>query len=102
MGASSVLGIDPSQRMLALAKERTSDHRIRYLQTFAEDVTLPAASVDIVVSSLALHYVAELDGLLARLAGWLRPGGWLVASLEHPIRTAAPEQQTDNLYVVDC
>ena len=101
MGASSVLGIDPSRRMLALAKDRTFDHRIRYLQAFAEDVTLPAASVDIVVSSLALHYVAELDELLARLAAWLRPGGWLVASLEHPIRTAAPEQQTDNLYVVD-
>lgn len=62
---------------------------------------MPAASVDIVVSIRALRYVFEPDELLERLAGWLRPGGWLVASIEHPIRTAGSEQQTDNLYVVD-
>lgn len=100
-GASSVLGIDPSERMLTLAQERTADDRIRYLRAFAEDATVAATSVDIVVSSLALHYVADLDALLARIAGWLRPGGWLVASMEHPLRTAAPGQKTSGLHVVD-
>lgn len=54
-GADTVLGVDPSARMLALAAERTSDPRIRYQRAFAEDVHLPAGSVDLVVSSLALH-----------------------------------------------
>lgn len=29
--------------------------------------------------------------MLTRIAGWLRPGGWFVASTEHPVVTAAPE-----------
>ena len=90
-GASSVLGIDPSERMLSLAHQRTTDGRVRYVRGFAEDTQLPAGSVDLVVSSLAFHYVADFGGLITRVAAWLRPGGWLVASMEHPIMTAAPE-----------
>jgi SAM-dependent methyltransferase len=90
-GAASVVGVDPSERMLALAAARTMDDRVGYLRAFAEDAELPAASADLVVSSLAFHYVADLDRLMARIVGWLRPGGWLVASMEHPVMTAAPE-----------
>jgi hypothetical protein len=50
---------------------------------------LPAASADRVVSSLALPYVIDYRGLIRRIAGWLRPGGQLVFSIEHPICTAA-------------
>jgi SAM-dependent methyltransferase len=87
-GAGSVLGIDPSERMLALAAERTRDPRLRFQQQFAEDAVVPAGSIDLVVSSLALHYVADFAALTARIAGWLRPGGLLVASMEHPVVTA--------------
>ncbi|RCV52096.1 class I SAM-dependent methyltransferase, partial [Marinitenerispora sediminis] len=45
-------------------------------------------SADLVVSSLALHYVADYTGLVARIATWLRPGGRLVFSVEHPVCTA--------------
>ena len=101
LGASSVLGVDPSERMLTLARKRTADDRVRYLLAFAEDVTLAPTSVDIVVSSLALHYVADFDVVMTRIAGWLRPGGWLVASMEHPMRTAAPDQKVSGSYVID-
>ncbi len=39
--AVSVLDIDPSERMLALATQRTSDDRVKYLRRFAEDDELP-------------------------------------------------------------
>jgi ubiquinone/menaquinone biosynthesis C-methylase UbiE len=41
---------------------------------------LPAASVDLVVSSYALHHLSHPDkrALLVRAARWLRPGGRLV------------------------
>ena len=94
-GAARVLGTDPSARMLALARARTADPRVRYVQAFAEDLDLRAGSVDLVVSSLAFHYVAGLGSLLAQVARWLRPGGWLVASMEHPMRTAELEQGDD-------
>jgi ubiquinone/menaquinone biosynthesis C-methylase UbiE len=94
-GASQVLGADPSARMLALAQARAADPRVRYVQAFAEDLSLRPTSVDLVVSSLALHYVADLGTVLAQVARWLRPGGWLVASMEHPMRTAELEQRGD-------
>lgn len=88
-GARSVLAVDPSARMLELAAARTADPRVRFLQTFAEDLQLSADSVDLVVSSLALHYVEDAAGLLQRVATWLRPGGLFVASMEHPVITAS-------------
>jgi SAM-dependent methyltransferase len=87
-GARSVLGVDPSARMLSLAVARSPDPRLRFEQRFAEDTAVPPGSIDLVVSSLALHYVADFEALTARIATWLRPGGRLVASMEHPVVTA--------------
>jgi SAM-dependent methyltransferase len=90
-GAARVLGLDPSARMLRLAAARTKDQSVRYARAFAEDARLTAGCADLVVSSLAFHYIADLPGLLARIGSWLRPGGRLVFSMEHPIVTAAPQ-----------
>lgn len=92
MGAARVVGVDPSNRMLALARERTGSPAVTYLRAFAEDVVVGDDSFDLVVSSLALHYVADLGSLLVRVASWLRPAGWLVATMEHPMSTADPER----------
>jgi SAM-dependent methyltransferase len=103
-GAASVLGIDPSERMLALAAARTEDPRVRFLQRFAEDVhdaDVPAGEVDLVVSSLAFHYIADLPALATRIAAWLRPGGHLVASMEHPIVTAPRERGAPDVPGID-
>jgi SAM-dependent methyltransferase len=87
-GAVSVVGIDPSERMLALARERTADLRITYRRAFVEDAEVPPGSVDVVLSVLALHYVADLTAAMGRVASWLAAGGTLVAVLEHPILLA--------------
>jgi SAM-dependent methyltransferase len=91
-GAASVIGADPSVRMLTQARDRTNDARIRYVNAFAEDAAFDAGSVDVVVSILALHYVAELDPVLAAVAGWLEPGGTFVEIVEHPIYTSQLER----------
>jgi SAM-dependent methyltransferase len=44
--------------------------------------------MDLVVSSLALHYVAGYQELVRRVAQWLRPDGQFIYSVEHPICTA--------------
>lgn len=72
-GADTAIGVAPSERMLAVATQRTVDRRISYRRDFLEDVALPAGSVDLVVSSLALHYVADLPAVMNRAATWLRP-----------------------------
>jgi len=87
-GAAEVVGVDLSERMLALARAQWSHPRVSYQRAALERVAFPAARFDLVVSSLALHYVEDYRALLARIAGWLAPGGLLVYSTEHPLYTA--------------
>lgn len=85
-GAREVVAVDASARMLDQARPHPLVH---YLQDDVELLTRPADSADLVISSLALHYVGDYPGLISRIADWLRPGGRLVFSVEHPVCTAA-------------
>jgi SAM-dependent methyltransferase len=87
-GAAQVLGFDLSERMLDRARAMTSDAAITYLRADLERLELPEASFDLAFSSLALHYLADLEPLLARVRRALVPGGRFVFSVEHPIYTA--------------
>jgi SAM-dependent methyltransferase len=87
-GALRVLGVDVSERMLARAKAETDDAAIAYARADLEHLTVAPATFDLAYSSLALHYIEDLPGLLARVHAALVPGGRLVFSVEHPIFTA--------------
>jgi SAM-dependent methyltransferase len=84
-GAESVLAVDVSEQMLALARAHPC---VEYRRVALEGLDLPTATFDLVVSSLAFHYVADYAALVRRIANWLVPGGVLVFSIEHPIYTA--------------
>lgn len=96
-GAAKVLGIDVSEKMLARAADATTDAAVSYIRADMEQLQLAPAAYDLAYSSLALHYIADLGGLLAAVHRSLVPGGWLVFSVEHPIYTApaAPGWSTD-------
>ncbi len=87
-GAAAVLGIDVSERMLARAEASTQDTAIIYTRADLERLDLPSASFDLVYSSLAFHYIADLERLMSEMHRSLLPGGSLVFSVEHPIYTA--------------
>lgn len=87
-GAASVLGIDVSERMLARARNEASDAAISYLQADLEQLTLAPRSFGFAYSSLALHYIANLERLLACVRDALVDGAAFVFSVEHPIYTA--------------
>jgi SAM-dependent methyltransferase len=87
-GAAKVLGIDVSEKMLARAHADTTDAAITYLDADLERVDLPERAFDVAYSSLALHYIENLERLLANVHRALIPGGHLVFSAEHPIFTA--------------
>jgi SAM-dependent methyltransferase len=87
-GAAEVVGIDVSERMLALARAEWAHPRVTYRREAVEAVAFPLTRFDLVVSSLALHYVDDYAGLVRRIAGWLVPEGVFVYSIEHPIYTA--------------
>jgi ubiquinone/menaquinone biosynthesis C-methylase UbiE len=87
-GAAQVLGIDVSKTMLRRARAQTHDPGIRYLRADLERLRLPSHSFDLAYSSLALHYVKNLSGLMFKVRRALVSGGNLVFSVEHPIYTA--------------
>jgi ubiquinone/menaquinone biosynthesis C-methylase UbiE len=87
-GATEVLGVDVSEKMLARAIATTTDPAITYTRADMERLELPAESFDVVYSSLSLHYVENLDRLMSQVYLSLLPAGVLVFSVEHPIFTA--------------
>ncbi len=87
-GARAVIGVDLSERMLDTARAQTDDPGITYLRASLEEFEPSAASFDLVVSSLALHYIADYPHLVRRVAASLVPGGRFAFSVEHPIFTA--------------
>ncbi len=96
-GASSVLGIDVSEKMLERAAEeqRTNPHGragITYKRHDLDMLTLPATSFDFAFSSLTLHYLTDLPRLFAQVQRALTPGASFVVSVEHPMMTAPSTQ----------
>lgn len=87
-GAVRVHGLDVSENMLARARAETADPAIDYARADLENFDLPVGSFGLAYSSLALHYIADLEQLLAVVHRALVPGGQLVFSVEHPIYTA--------------
>jgi ubiquinone/menaquinone biosynthesis C-methylase UbiE len=87
-GAAHVTGVDISERMLERAQATTPETAIAYTRADMEQLELPHESFHLVYSSLALHYIADLDRLMAEIYRSLVPGGSLVFSVEHPIYTA--------------
>ncbi len=77
----TIIGVDGSPEMLELARARIpqGDFRVGDLR----DLPLPDASVDVVVTGLALAHVPELGPVMAEFARVLRAGGDLVISDTH-------------------
>jgi len=92
LGAAEVTGVDLSEKMLARAAELTDDAQIHYQRSDLASLVLPENSVDLIYSSLALHYLPALETLFEKIRRALKPGGSLVFSMEHPIYTCATRQ----------
>lgn len=91
-GARRVLGTDISRKMLDKAWQINAAPPIEYRCAAMEDLRFEDSSFDVVLSSLAFHYVRDFEPLVARIAGWIRPGGSFVFSVEHPVFTAYGSQ----------
>ncbi len=84
-GAARVVAADLSARMLAEARRHSAHPRVDFLRAAIERLAFAPASFDLVVSSLAVHYVGDWGRLCPELAAWIAPGGHVVYSTEHPV-----------------
>lgn len=89
--AANVIAIDPSKNMINEAIKLTHDDQIIYKNVGIENAEENANYFDLIVSSLAFHYVENFQSLIEKISHWLKADGYLIFSVEHPICTAYPE-----------
>jgi ubiquinone/menaquinone biosynthesis C-methylase UbiE len=87
-----VYGVEPSQRMRAVAEESARHERVSYLPGAAERIPLADGSCDLVLMFLVLHHVRDHRAAAAEVARVLRPGGRLL------IRSIFADRLTDPLW----
>ncbi|WP_302760167.1 class I SAM-dependent methyltransferase, partial [Christensenella hongkongensis] len=61
---------------------------ISYICLPIEDIAFPPSSFDVVISSLAFHYIQSFEDICKKVYDSLSPGGNFVFSVEHPVFTA--------------
>lgn len=87
-GAESVIGADISRKMIETAKKKSGDLPVEYLVSPMEDLEFGADSFDVVLSSLAFHYIESFEDIAGKVNRWLKKGGQFIFSAEHPVFTA--------------
>lgn len=87
-GALSAVGIDISEKMLKEAERKNKYENVKYICESIEDIDFPADTFDVVLSSLAFHYIVSFDDIVKKVKKSLIRGGDFVFSAEHPVFTA--------------
>ncbi len=91
-GASQVLGIDASSKMINEARKRNADKAIEYRVCSIQDYPFPENEWDFVISNLVLHYVENLEEVFKKVFKTLKPGGTFLFNIEHPAFTSGINQ----------
>lgn len=88
LGAKEVLEIDISEHMIKIALDNNKDKKIKYKLMAMEDIDKLEEKFDVVISSLAIHYVKDYDKLIKDIYNLLNKDGILIFSIDHPLRIA--------------
>lgn len=88
-GARRVVGLDPSKNMIEYATKSLNGEDIHFINGYYEACEIEE-KVDLITSSMALHYVEDLDVFFRKCFEDLSFDGQIVFSCEHPMCTANP------------
>jgi len=92
-GCSNIVALDFSVAMLARARARINDPRVRFIQHDVRAAWPVAdASADLVVAMLVLEHVEHLEPVFAEAARTLRTGGEMFVCELHPARQLLGKQ----------
>jgi SAM-dependent methyltransferase len=79
-----VTGIEPSAKMLELARRRLGDDAALQQGDLNDPLPYPDNAFDDAIVSLVLHYLEDWTGPLAELRRVLVPGGRVIVAVNHP------------------
>jgi SAM-dependent methyltransferase len=74
----TAIGLDMTDEMLALARRNAADagiDNVEFVKGYIEEIPLPDASVDVVISNCVINLAADKRVVLREAARVLRPGG---------------------------
>jgi arsenite methyltransferase len=77
------IGLDMTDEMLDLARANAAEagvEHVEFVKGFIEEIPLPDASVDVVISNCVINLAGNKDKVLAEAARVLRPGGRFAVS----------------------
>ena len=100
-GCERYLGIDASDRMIEAARETLRGTPGEVVRGDIAGFSAPPGTFDLVLSRLALHYVADLDGVLAATRACLAPSGRIVFSTVHPVMTSNDPREDPEALMTD-
>lgn len=86
LGAKTVLGVDISKKMLAVATDEHPD--INFIRADISDLSFITDKFDVVFSSLAVHYIEDFASFVKSVYSIMNRGGCFIFSQEHPMTTA--------------
>ncbi|KAA3622977.1 MAG: methyltransferase domain-containing protein, partial [Bacteroidetes bacterium] len=72
-----IIGVEPSEAMLSVARAETNERHISYLQAFSDKISLASASADIITCSQSFHWM-EPKSTLKEIDRILKPDGVLL------------------------
>jgi arsenite methyltransferase len=81
--AGKAIGLDMTDEMLALARRNAAEagaENVEFLKGHIEDIPLPDASVDVVISNCVINLSGDKQRVLRESARVLRPGGRFAVS----------------------
>lgn len=88
LGAKNVLGIDISTKMIKVAEKDKNSEKIEYKVMSMNDIDKLNQKFDLVISSLAIHYVKDYDSLCKKVFNLLNKDGHFIFSYGHPMDSA--------------
>jgi len=95
---AEVAGFDSSAAMVDLARKRLGDDVDLRVAALGDPLPYEDGSFDDVVSCLVLHYLQDWGPALTELRRVLRPGGRLVAAVQHPFVDYAIQDPRPNYH----
>jgi ubiquinone/menaquinone biosynthesis C-methylase UbiE len=73
--SARVLGLDPSEQMLNVAREKARSDRVKFCRSTAEWLPLALATADMVFISMVFHHLENSGAAVRECQRILRPGG---------------------------
>ena len=101
----TVYGLDMTDEMLALARRNAQEagvSNVHFLKGVIEQIPLPAASVDVVISNCVVNLSTDKPAVLTEIARVLRPGGRVGISDVVAEDRLTPEERAERGSFVGC